>query len=79
MDRNTSKWNKRIAVSKQEPNGAWSNLSEFEASMQGKSPESRSDVVDMDDGHDGDNGAEDRNNRTADRMAQRSDPEGSDG
>ncbi|RMZ67737.1 hypothetical protein GMOD_00010113 [Pyrenophora seminiperda CCB06] len=79
MDKNTSKWNKPIPVSKQEPNGRWSNSPEFEAMMQGNLPESGSDVADMGDEHDGDKGAENGSNTTAGRMAQRSDPEQSDG
>ncbi|EUC26850.1 hypothetical protein COCCADRAFT_113218 [Bipolaris zeicola 26-R-13] len=79
MDNDTPKWNNRIPVSKQEPDGAWSNLLEFEALMQGKSPESGLDVVDIGDGHDGDERTENGNNRKADRMAQRSSPEQSNG
>ena len=64
-----SEWNRRMSVSKQEPNGAWSNSLEFEAWVQGKLLGSGSGVVDMGDWHDLDKGAGNGNNKTADRMA----------
>ena len=43
--------------------------------MQSKLPKNRSDVVDTGDEHDGDKEAENRNDKTANSMVRRSEPE----